>query len=122
MGYGADRGAGERMIKEVLLHGEEHAVSGKYLVGILGLRDNRDLTRRIAQERRVGVPICATTNSDNPGYYLAATPTEMEKYIDSLDRRLLNMQETRNACHESLRRMTEQQPEGVDANGKQTAG
>lgn len=102
------------MIKEVLLQGEEHAVSGKYLTGLLGLRDTRDLTRRIAQERRAGIPICATTNSDNPGYYLAGNSTEMENYIDSLTRRILSIQETRDACSESLRRMTEQQPEGVD--------
>lgn len=106
MGYRAGRRAGERMIREVLLQGEENAVPAKYLAGILGLRDTRDLTKRIAQERREGAPICATTNSDNPGYFLAGTPAEMEKYIRSLDRRLLSTQQIRAACQESLRRMT----------------
>lgn len=96
------------LVASVLQYGEENAVPGKYLVGLLDLKDGRELTKRIERERREGAPICATTNSDNPGYFLAESPAELEKYIHSLDRRLRHVRATREACQDTLLRMTGQ--------------
>lgn len=102
------------MIHEVLMFGEENAIPGKTLVEMRGLKDVRDLTRIVEQERRAGHPICATTDYKNPGYFLAETPEDLEKYIDSLDRRLKNIRLTREACQETLLRMSGQEQIGVD--------
>ena len=97
------------LVASVLQCGEDNAVPGKYLVGLLDLKDGRELTRRIERERREGAPICATTNCENPGYFLAENPAELEKYIHSLDRRLRHVRATREACQDTLLRMTGQQ-------------
>ena len=102
------------MIHEVLMCGEENAIPGKALVEMLELKDIRELTRIVEQERRSGHPICATTDHKNPGYFLAENPMEMERYIHSLDRRLKNVRLTREACQETLNRMTGQEQIEVD--------
>ena len=95
-------------VSSVLQHGEQSAVPGRYLVGLLGFKDGRELTRAIEKERLEGSPICATTNSENPGYFLAESPGELEQYIKSLDRRLFHVRATREACQDTLLRMTGQ--------------
>lgn len=103
------------MIHEILMCGEENAIPGKVLVERLQLKDPRELTRLIERERRDGFPICATTNHENPGYFLAEGPEAMERYINSLDRRLKNVRLTREACQETLNRMTgQEQIGGID--------
>lgn len=97
------------MIHEFLGHGRGNAIPGRDLVAILQLKDGRELTKLIEKERRCGEPICATTNSENPGYFLAEDTEELEQYIRSLDRRLKNVRTTREACQDTLIRMTGQQ-------------
>lgn len=96
-------------IADVLQYGEANAVPGRYLVGLLGLKDGRELTKIVEHERRAGVPVCATTNSIHPGYYLAEDAAEFERYLRSLDRRLRHIRRTRDSCQDTLLRMTGQQ-------------
>lgn len=84
------------MIFEVLAHGAENARTGKELCQLLNITA-RDLTAAVEQERRAGQPICASTGT-NPGYYLAADQTEMERYCNSLLHRAGEIHKTRNAC------------------------
>jgi hypothetical protein len=83
-------------------------------MAILNLRDGRDITRQVERERHAGIPICATTNSDNPGYYLPDSPAELERYIKSLDRRLKNVRETREAVQDAYLRATGQTEIGAE--------
>lgn len=96
------------MVYECLSKGKGNAVPGKDLVALLKLKDLRELTQIIERERKAGRPICASTNSNVPGYYLAASPEELWEYIRSLGRRVHNITVTRNHLEDTLDRMTGQ--------------
>lgn len=92
----------------LLGHGKENAVPGHELAALLGLSDLRELTRIVERERAAGIPICATCDSQQPGYYLACEPSELAAYIKSLDRRLYNVRKTRDRLADALERITGQ--------------
>lgn len=46
------------------------------------INDTSELRRLIRKLRRIGEPICSTSNKYNPGYYLAETPEELAEFID----------------------------------------
>lgn len=89
------------MIADFLTEGAENARTGKALCSLLNLT-HRELTKGIEKERREGAPICATCNSKNPGYYLAATREEMKRYCDRLYKRAGEIFKTRRACLRSM--------------------
>lgn len=95
------------MIREILPCGKENAISGAELVKILELKDVRQLTQIIELERAIA-PICASTDSRKPGYFLPACSDELESYLRSFDRRLGNMQQTRKHLGDALENMTGQ--------------
>ena len=84
------------MIHEILLRGAENALTGREICKRLCITA-RDLTQAVERERRQGYPICASTGS-NPGYYLAANQSEMERYCNSLLHRAGEIHKTRRAC------------------------
>lgn len=96
------------MIHEILPSGKANAVPGHSLMATLHLRELRELTQIVERERKDGFPICASTG-DVKGYYLAATPGELEDYIKSLGRRILNMGRTMTHLEDTLLRMTGQE-------------
>lgn len=96
------------MVYECLSEGKENAILGKDLVAILKLKDLRDLTQIIERERKDGRPICASTDTSMPGYYLASGPDELWEYIKSLGRRIQNIGLTRRHLEDTLDRMTGQ--------------
>lgn len=100
------------IVSRLLSHGRENPITGAVLVRLLGLKDLRELTQLIERERRAGVPICAATDASNPGYYLADGPSELETYLDSLDRRLRNIGQTRRHLGDTLLRMVGQEKIG----------
>ena len=59
------------ILGRVLPHGKGHATPGRELVKLLELKDLRELTQLVERERADGAPICASTDSAAPGYYLA---------------------------------------------------
>lgn len=98
-----------RQVADVLPVGAANAVDGQTLATVLGYRTLRELSREIQRERTAGQPICAAVAGGRRGYYLAATPDEFLSYIRSLDRRIREVSKTRDACGETLRRMTGQE-------------
>ena len=97
------------ILGRVLPHGKGHAIPGRELVKLLKLKDLRDLTQLVERERRDGFPICASTDSAAPGYYLAAGPEELEDYLKSLNRRVKNINRTVVHLEDTLSNMTGQQ-------------
>ena len=89
-------------VSDVLLSGHENAITGSELIKLLGLERLRDLTMLIERERRQGSAICASVNAQQPGYYLASSPTELEAYIQSLNRRIKNIEVTRLHLRQTL--------------------
>lgn len=96
------------MIHEILPSGKANAIPGHDLMTILCLKELRDLTQIVERERKDGFPICASTG-DTKGYYLAATPGELEEYIGSLGRRIHNMNRTMTHLEDTLLRITGQE-------------
>lgn len=98
-----------RQVADALLVGAANAIDGATLAAVLGFKNRRDLSKEIERERRSGKPICAAVAGESRGYYLAETPDEFSNYVRSLDRRIREVCKTRDACWETLRRMTGQE-------------
>jgi hypothetical protein len=71
-----------------ILSGRDNPLTCQEIMSALSLSDPRVVTKLIEQERRSGLPICASNDSKRPGYYLAETPGELESYTRSLRRRV----------------------------------
>lgn len=97
------------MIHELLAFGRENARTGRELAGVFGC-DSRQISRVIERERRAGFPICAATG-ENPGYYLAATPEELETYCNKLERRAAEVTKTRQALVSVLQQIQGRAPD-----------
>ena len=98
-----------QVVSAALLAGAENAIEGSALAVALGFKDRRALSKQIERERRSGQPICAAVAGNSRGYYLAGNPAELQRYIKALDRRIREVRKTRDACGETLRRMTGQE-------------
>lgn len=96
-------------VADVLPHGAGNAVDGQTLATAMGFKSVRELSRQIQRERLAGAPICAAVSGDSRGYYLASSPDELSAYLRALDRRLREVRRTRDACGDTLRRMTGQE-------------
>ncbi len=96
-------------ISSILLTGKENALPGREIRRILSLLDGREVTSLVERERRGGVPICATCDSRNPGYYLPASPVELQEYTRSLQGRIREVSATLNAMEATLDIWTGQQ-------------
>ena len=72
------------------------------------IADVRQLSKAVERERRRGAPICAAVSGDSRGYFLASSPDELSAYLKALDHRLREVRRTRDACGDTLRRMTGQ--------------
>ena len=94
------------MISDILNKGAENAITGSMICDMLNI-SARDLTQAITEERRAGKPICASTDSSKPGYYLAANKEEMQRYCDSLRHRAREIHKTRRACLKSMEKLAE---------------
>ena len=98
-----------QVVSAALLTGAENAIEGAALAAALGFKDRRALSKQIERERRSGHPICAAVAGNNRGYYLTDDPDELQRSIKALDRRIREVQKTRTACGETLRRMSGQE-------------
>lgn len=84
-------------IKDFLLAGAENAVPRRHLLQLTGFSD-RDLRRRIEQERRNGTAICSDSLS---GYYIAANEAERRRFINSMLHRAAEIAKTAAAIEEA---------------------
>ncbi len=87
-------------ISDILMQGEGNALTGRELCTLLQC-NARELTAATERERREGSRICAS-NGSNPGYFLAATQAEMQRYCRSLEHRAGEIHKTRKACIETI--------------------
>ena len=92
-------------VSELLFEGAENAITGKIICKNLGI-SQRDLTAAVEQERRQGKPICASTGKP-PGYFLAATKEEMQRYCRSLKHRAQEINKTMRACSKTMEELPE---------------
>lgn len=83
------------MIAELLRVGAENPTTGRQLADVIGC-DIRAITAAIERERRAGAPICAAVG-DNPGYYLAESEEELQRYCNRLHHRAAELYKTRQA-------------------------
>lgn len=82
------------MIHEYLGTGAANARPGKELADLLSC-DIREITAAVERERRDGQPICASSDSTRPGYYLAADREELLNYCNVMHKRASQMHKTR---------------------------
>ena len=104
------------MIYEMLSEGKQNARSAQELSQILGI-DRRGVSILVERERRAGKPICATTVSRMPGYFIPATREDMERYCQQLKHRAGEIFKTRAACMKTLGGL----PAGDEREGDQNA-
>ncbi len=71
-------------LSRALPTGAGNALPGRELQRLLGLRSLRDVSALVERARRAGVPVCASCDGHNPGYFLPATVDELERYLRSL--------------------------------------
>ncbi len=83
-------------IEEALCVGENNTRTGKDLAAHYNC-DIRTITEQIEAARRKGTPICAVSVSGTPGYFLAATRQELERYCNRLEHRAGELDKTRKA-------------------------
>lgn len=93
-----------RQVSDFLLTGAENAIDSRTLAAMMEI-DRRTVTQRIEHERRAGAPICAAVTGRNRGYFLPASPAELEQYVSSLNRRVKEVSLTLNACTKTLKKM-----------------
>ena len=98
------------MIHELLTAGKANARTGRELAIVLNC-DIREITAQIERERRAGQPICASM-AEPPGYYLAATADELERYCNAIHKRAGELYKTRRALTKVLKRIRDSQQEG----------
>ena len=80
--------------------GAENAVSRRELSALTGIED-RQLRRRIAQERRAGALILSSSEI-NGGYYKAASREELRRYVRSMQSRCKEILAVIRAAEEAL--------------------
>lgn len=95
-------------IQNFLGHGKSNAIPGRKLLELFGGKDLRTISKAVEAARRAGIPICATTSPDGPGYYIASNTDELSGYLRSLDHRLREMRATRTHLEAVLRSMAGQ--------------
>ena len=80
-------------------------MTARELADRLQARSIRDISKEIERERRAGIPICASTDSETPGFYLPADAAELAQYRRSLQRRISAVIRTLRAiedAHDSI--------------------
>ena len=87
-------------IYDLLPVGAENAVSRRELSALTG-REDRQLRRQIARERRAGVLILSSSES-NGGYYRAASREELQRYVRSMQSRCREILAVIRAAQEAL--------------------
>lgn len=95
-----------KRLEKLLPVGRSSALTARQLADLLDTTP-REVTRSIEASRRRGVPICASVDGDNGGYYLPANAGELVVYLAERERRTRNIQTGTTAMRETLERMRE---------------
>lgn len=94
-------------IEDCLQYGKANATDGKTLAKLLNV-SQRDVLRIVAEARKEGVPICATSKG-KAGYYLTDSPEELQNYCGRLHHRATEMLKAHSALVKTLREIEKQQ-------------
>ena len=86
------------VIAAILPTGKDDPLTAKEITKLLGMSDERVVTREIAKLRLCRVPVCASNDSKHPGYYLPESIDELKHYLRSLDHRRSEL----NAVYDGL--------------------
>lgn len=89
-------------IADFLGTGADEARTARSIANFLGWTC-RQVTRAIERERRAGKPICARSNGEAAGFYLAADAEELQQYCRRLKRREAEIRKTRRALKRACR-------------------
>ena len=82
--------------------GADRPVTAKQLAELCSVQNERQITKRIEALRRAGVPVCASCDPANPGYFRAASPGELALYLHGLRGRMKEITATHNALERAL--------------------
>ena len=105
-------------ILDCLPVGADQPVTARQLAELCGHDDQRKISRQIEHLRRAGVPICASCDPVNPGYFRAETPAELALYLHGLRGRMKEITATHNALERALNEWVGQATMwGDEANG-----
>lgn len=88
-------------IHDLLKTGADDPTTGRELCDMTGMQ-RRDISAAVEAERRDGFPICASTDTSRPGYYMAADAGELARYIRSLKHRIAELTETCEALEGAI--------------------
>lgn len=88
-------------VTDYLRTGAENAIKARDLCEVLHI-SRRRLVKQIEARRRNGVPICASTDGAEAGYFIAANKGEMRRYCNSLFHRAGELHKTRRACLQTM--------------------
>lgn len=86
----------QAVVSDILRSGIDGAMTAAEIAGLLGW-EPRAVTRQVAAERRAGVPLCATCDGRNPGYFMASSAEEIDDYLNRLAHREAEIRRTRLA-------------------------
>ena len=95
--------------------GKNAAMTARELAALLHAGSDREIGKEIERERGAGIPICASTDSGCPGYYLPATAAELADYRRSLQRRVAAVSKTLHAIEDAHDGITGQQHIDMEA-------
>lgn len=88
--------------------GKGAAMTAKELADFLSV-SRREISRSVERERNTGIPICASTDRERPGYYLPADAAELAEYRRSFQRRVAAVSKTLQAVESAHDDITGQQ-------------
>jgi predicted DNA-binding transcriptional regulator YafY len=89
---------------DIIPVGRSCALTARQLADLLETTP-REVTRSIEAARRRGVPICASVDGDNGGYYIPENAKELSTYLARREHRTRNIQNGTAAMRETLMEM-----------------
>ena len=93
---------------DIIPVGRSRAMTARQLAELLGTT-TREVTRSIEAARRLGVPICASSDGEGGGFYRPADSSELAVYLTERESRTRTIQEVTGAMRETLERMKEKE-------------
>lgn len=76
-------------------------ITAKELCKITG-KNRRELGKEIRKERKMGIPICASTDPTRPGFFIAGDQCDMRIYVRSLRSRIKELTEIMMFCERMI--------------------
>ena len=105
-------------ILDCLPIGADSPITAARMAELCGHNDQRKVSRQIEHLRRSGVPVCASCDPANPGYYRAQSAAELALYLHGLRGRMKEITRTYNSLESALNEWVGQATMwGDEANG-----